>query len=117
MPFNEQPFANHIADAKEQVRRYEQYLQQTKQTLLYLDTNGILFEYDKTQLKEQETSYAKTLKQSQESLARIEHMIKRERIQSMTQEEKREEYNRMLAEREAKIDYILMYGFDAWQRV
>ena len=107
-------FANHIADAKEQVRRYEQYLQQTKQTLLYLDTNGILFEYDKAQLKEQEASYAKTLKQSQESLARI---IKRERIRSMTQEEKREEYNRMLAEREAKIDYILMYGFDAWQRV
>ena len=117
MPFNEQPFASHIADAKEQVRRYEQYLQQTKQTLLYLDTNGILFEYDKTQLKEQEASYAKTLKQSQESLARIEHMINRERIQSMSQEEKREEYNRMLAEREAKIDYILMHGFDAWQRV
>ncbi len=109
-------FSSHVADAKEQVRRYAQYLHQTKQTLLYLDTNGILFEYDKAQLKEQEASYAKTLKQSQESLARIEHMINRERVQSMSQEEKREEYNKLLAEREAKIDYILMHGFDAWDK-
>ena len=94
---------NYIADARQQVRRYEQRLQQTKQTiLLYND------EWIQSQLKAQEISYTKSLKLAQESLARIEKS-RREQINGMSPEEKRTEYNKMCEER---IDHVLMYGFD-----
>ena len=106
---------NYIADAREQVHRYEQRLQQTKQTIL-LYTDLFNDEWTLSQLKAQEISYTKSLKLAQESLARIEKS-RRARIDEMSPEEKRKEYYKMLSEREdAKIDYILMYGFDAWEK-
>ena len=111
---------NYIEDARKQVRRYEHRLQQTKDALqLYTDLmdNAVLYTWTKAQLKEQEISYAKSLKSAQESLARIEKS-RRERINEMTPEEKRKEYTRMCEEREAeKIDYVLMYGFDAYEEL
>jgi len=102
---------NYVADAREQVRRYEQRLQQTKQTIL-LYAEVFNDEWTLSQLKAQEISYTKSLKLAKESLGRIEKS-RRERIDEMTPGEKRKEYNRMLSEREdAKIDYVLMYGFD-----
>ena len=102
---------NYVDDAREQVRRYEQRLQQTKQTIL-LYAEVFNDEWTLSQLKAQEISYTKSLKLAKESLGRIEKS-RRERIDEMTPEEKRKEYNRMLSEREdAKIDYVLMYGFD-----
>jgi hypothetical protein len=110
---------NYIEDARKQVRRYEYRLQQTKDALqLYTDLmdNAVLYTWTKAQLKEQEISYAKSLVAAQESLARIEKS-RRERINEMTPEEKKKEYTRMCEEREAeKIDYVLMYGFDAYEK-
>jgi 1,4-dihydroxy-2-naphthoyl-CoA synthase len=108
---------NYIEDARKQVRRYEHRLQQTKDALqLYTDLTDNSVLWTKAQLKEQEISYEKSLKSAQESLARIEKS-RRERINEMTPEEKRKEYTRMCEEREAeKIDYVLMYGFDAWEK-
>ena len=110
---------NYIGDARKQVRRYEHRLQQTKDALqLYADLmdNAVLYTWTKAQLKEQEISYAKSLKSAQDSLARIEKS-RRERINEMTPEEKKKEYTRMCDEREAKkIDYVLMYGFEAWDK-
>lgn len=105
---------NYIEDARKQVRRYEHRLQQTKDAL-HKD-NAVLYTWTNAQLKEQEISYTKSLKSAQESLARIEKS-RRERINEMTPEEKKKEYTRMCEEREAeKIDYVLMYGFDAWEK-
>jgi hypothetical protein len=98
---------NYVADAREQVRRYEQRLQQTKQTIL-LYAEIFNDEWTLSQLKAQEISYTKSLKLAQESLARIEKS-RRARIDEMTPEEKRTEYNKMCEER---IDHVLMYGFD-----
>lgn len=144
------PRMNYIEDARQQVRRYEQRLEQTKDALqLYTELidNAVLYTWTKAQLKEQEISYAKSLKSAQdllarihlytwtkaqlkeeeisytkslklaqESLARIEQS-RRERLNEMTPEEKKKEYDTMCAEREkAKMDYILMYGFDAWEK-
>jgi hypothetical protein len=110
---------NHIEEARKQVRRYEHRLQQTKDALqLYTELmdNAVLYTWTKAQLKEQEISYAKSLKSAQDSLARIEQS-RRERINEMTPEEKRKEYNKLCEERELeKIDYILMYGFDAYEK-
>ena len=111
---------NYIEDARKQVRRYEHRLQQTKDALqLYTELmdNAVLYTWTKAQLKEQEISYAKSLVAAQESLARIEKS-RRERINEMTPEEKKKEYTRMCEEREAeKIDYVLMYGFDAYEEL
>ena len=110
---------NHIEEARKQVRRYEHRLQQTKDALqLYTELmdNAVLYTWTKAQLKEQEVSYEKSLKSAQESLARIEKS-RQQRINEMTPEEKKKEYTRMCEEREAeKIDYVLMYGFDAWEK-
>ena len=110
---------NYIEEARKQVRRYEHRLQQTKDALqLYTELidNAVLYTWTKAQLKEQEISYAKSLKSAQDSLARIEQS-RRERINEMTPEEKRKEYNKLCEERELeKIDYILMYGFDAYEK-
>jgi hypothetical protein len=104
---------NYIEDARKQVRRYEHRLQQTRDALN--TDNAVL--WTKAQLKEQEISYEKSLKTAQESLARIEKS-RRERINEMTPEEKKKEYTRMCEEREAeKIDYVLMYGFDAYEEL
>jgi hypothetical protein len=106
---------NYIEDARKQVRRYEHRLQQTKDALNTDFIDDTLL-WTKAQLKEQEISYTKSLMLAQESLARIEKS-RRERINEMTPEEKRKEYNKLREEREAeKIDYVLMYGFDAWKR-
>jgi hypothetical protein len=107
---------NYTEDARQQVRRYEQRLQQTKQTLLlYKETLNDDLWYE-SQLKEEEISYTKSLVAAKESLARIEKS-RRERISEMTPEEKKREYNKMCEAREAdKIDYVLMYGFDAWEK-
>ncbi len=110
---------NYVEDARKQVRRYEHRLQQTKDALqLYTELmdNAVLYTWTKAQLKEQEISYAKSLLAAQESLARIEKS-RRERISEMTPEEKKKEYNKMCEAREAeKIDYVLMYGFDAYEK-
>ena len=110
---------NHIEEARKQVRRYEHRLQQTKDALqLYTELmdNAVLYTWTKAQLKEQEVSYEKSLKSAQESLARIEKS-RQQRINEMTPEEKKKEYTRMCEERETeKIDYVLMYGFDAWEK-
>jgi hypothetical protein len=98
---------NYITDARQEVRRYEQRLQQTKQTIL-LYTELCNDTWAQSQLKEQEISYMKSLKLAQESLARIESN-RRKQINGMSPEEKRTEYNKMCEER---IDHVLMYGFD-----
>ena len=95
---------NYIADARQEVRRYEQRLQQT--ILLYTELCND--EWAQSQLKAQEISYTKSLKLAQESLVRIESN-RREQINEMTPDEKRKEYNKMCEER---IDHVLMYGFD-----
>ena len=141
---------NYVEEARKQVRRYEHRLQQTKDSLqLYTELidNAVLYTWTKAQLKEQEISYAKSLKSAQDLLARI-HLYtwtkaqlkeqeisyakslksaqdslarieksRWERINEMTPEEKKKEYTRMCEEREAeKIDYILMYGFEAYEK-
>jgi len=104
----------YIEDARQQVMTYEERLQDTKQKLLlYKQVDDA---WTQSQLKEEEISYTKTLKMAQESLARIEKS-RRERLDEMTAEEKKKEYDKMCAEREkAKMDYVLMYGFDAWEK-
>lgn len=105
---------NYIEEARQAVNRYEQRLQQTKEILLlYKQVDDVWYE---SQLKEQEISHTKSLVAAQESLARIEKS-RQERINEMTPEEKKKEYNKMCEERElAKIDYVLMYGFDAYEK-
>ena len=94
---------NYVADARQQVRRYEQRLQHTTQMILLYEND----EWTLSQLKAQEISYTKSLKLAQESLARIESN-RRKQINGMSTEEKRTEYNKMCEER---IDHVLMYGF------
>jgi hypothetical protein len=69
-----------------------------------------------SQLQQEEISHTKSLKSAQESLARIEKS-RREQLDEMSPEEKKKEYDKMCAEREKeKMDYILMYGFDAYEK-
>jgi hypothetical protein len=104
----------YIEDALQQVMTYEERLQETKQKLLFY--KQVDDEWTQSQLKEEEISYTKSLKSAQESLARIEKS-RRERLDEMTPEEKKKEYDKMCEEREkAKMEYVLMYGFDAWER-
>jgi len=104
----------YIKDARQQVMTYEERLQETKQKLLFY--KQVDDAWTQSQLKQDEISYTKSLKMAQESLARIEKS-RRERLNEMTPEEKKKEYDTMCAEREKeKMDYILMYGFDAWEK-
>ena len=102
----------YIEDARQQVMTYKERLQDTTQKLIFLNNDA----WTQSQLKQDEISYTKSLKLAQESLARIEQS-RRERINEMTPEEKKREYDKMCQQREAtKMDYVLMYGFDAWEK-
>ncbi len=106
----------YIEEARQAIQRYEQRLQQTKQILLLYKEVLNNDSWYESQLQQEEISHTKTLKMAQESLARIEQS-RRERLDEMTAEEKKKEYDKMCAEREkAKMDYVLMYGFDAYER-
>jgi hypothetical protein len=106
----------YIEEARQAIQRYEQRLQQTKQILLLYKEVLNNDSWYELQLKEEEISYTKSLKSAQESLTRIEQS-RRKRLDEMTAEEKKKEYDKMCQEREAtKMDYVLMYGFDAWEK-
>jgi hypothetical protein len=105
---------NYIEDARQTVRRYEQRLQETQTKLLFYKQADDAWR--QSQLKQDEISYTKSLKTAQGSLARIEKN-RREQLDEMTPDEKKKEYDKLCEKREEeKIDYILMYGFDAWEK-